>query len=88
MPTASYAIREEWGHNDEDDFGPMGAESKADKHLRMAGFRFSPREWGYTAPQGYVFSAKDRSALEYLVTEWDYSGFLGFHEANTDSPAP
>lgn len=74
MPQASDECRKAWGHGSTD-ISVSNAEQWAHEHLLASGFTFNPLRWSYTPPDGYAPTERDWSALEYLVTEWDYGGF-------------
>lgn len=74
MPSASEECRAAWGHGDISPDEPS-ADLKAHDHLIAAGWRFNPRRWSYIPPAGYEPTERDWSAIEYLVTEWDYGGY-------------
>jgi hypothetical protein len=67
MPQASSAQHREWN-------GP--AEDTACLFLEGLGYRLTA-EWFWVPPSpGHVVTPKERSAIEFLIDEWDYGGVI------------
>lgn len=64
MPQATEELRKRWD-------GP--SEFKAMNHLYMRGFKLTP-QWEWTAPPGVQVTEEDRSAILFLIQEWDFGG--------------
>lgn len=69
MPQADEFLRVVWNHGEEG-----GGDQAAMKHLRDAGYVLT-RQWTWTIPPGRAATDTDRSAVLYLVDEWDFGGF-------------
>lgn len=68
MPQATEELRNEWRHHEEG-----GGDQAAIWHLTHNGFRLND-DWTWTPLSGRPVTDKDRSAIRYLIDEWDYSG--------------
>jgi hypothetical protein len=69
MPQADEELRAEWSHGEEG-----GGDEAAMAHLRAAGFTLTC-QWTWTPPPGHTVTDRDRSAVLYLIDEWDFGGF-------------
>lgn len=60
---------------------------RACDYLESRGFKML-KGWVYTHPELIELSEKDSRALDYLMWEWDYGGYIPFDQLKTKKPAP
>jgi hypothetical protein len=66
MPSASPELRRQW----------PGHDREAILHLQAQGYRLNER-WAWVRPTPeHVVTDRDRSAIQYLIDEWDFDGLL------------
>lgn len=64
MPTATEALRAEWGISDR----------KAIEHLERRGFVLTAKWQWMKPPQLKHITKKDLRAIDFLAQEWDFGG--------------
>lgn len=66
MPEASPELRAAW----------PGGDGEAIKYLQDRGYRLD-RRWSWVPPHaGHVPTERERSAVRYLIDEWDFGGII------------
>lgn len=80
MPQADEELRAAWRHGEEG-----GGDAAAMAHLRGAGFVLT-RQWTWRIPPGHTITDRDRSAMLYLVDEWDFGGWEPRDRAGCPEP--
>lgn len=70
MPQATEAMRKRWKH-----YEPGGGDQLATKYLEERGYVLT-RDWRWVIPPGHKPTAKEIDAVQFMVDEWDYGGFV------------
>lgn len=69
MPQATPELHKKWGVMPE----------KAEDYLYQRGYILRP-DWTWVAPQGHEPTGEEKSAVLFLIQEWDMGGWIPHEE--------